>query len=267
MSERGGHRLRWTFAVALLSVVLGASLLPLTGVVVAQEAGESDYEPVNPTDAQRTACDVLGCETPTTLPEPPSGDVPDLPGVPAFFDELIIGLLVIALSAALFLTTRTILRNRRGEDGNDEEDDAVDAVDVVTGTAIRRRPRSAGEWLDAAEQAARSGDWSKALRYLHRSGLLRLDEGGFLRFRKGRTNGEYALMLSGRSPAAASSLRRLSRTVEDVQFGERPATEEMYGPALADWTALSEALSADATQGGTVAGELWDTPAGRDGRG
>lgn len=266
MSERGGSVLR-TCAAALLSLVLAASSLLLAGIVVAQEADESGYEPVNPTDAQRTACDVLGCETPRTLPEPPSGDIPNTPGVPAFFDELLIGLLVVALSAALFLTTRTILRNRRGDDGDDEKDESEDAVDVVTGTAIRRRPRSADEWLDAAEQAARSGDWSKALRYLHRSGLLRLDERGFLKFRKGRTNGDYALMLSGRSPAAASSLRRLSRTVEDVQFGEHPATEEMYGPARAGWTSLSEALIADATRAGAAAGELWDAPSGRDDRG
>ncbi|MCC7077786.1 MAG: DUF4129 domain-containing protein [Acidimicrobiia bacterium] len=200
---------------------------------------------------------MVGCED-TTPPRPP--DLPDGPGAPAltvpgFLNVLIIGVLGAALAVGLFLAVRAIIRNRKGEDTADEEGDG-DGVEITAGSTRRLRPKSAADWAQLAREAAQAGEWDRALRYMHRSGILRLDEEGHVRYRRGRTNGEYALLLSTRSPRAAGTLRSLSRTVEDVQFGEQPASGDMFESAEAGWAELERTLDVPTA-------DAFETTAGR----
>lgn len=241
------HRRRWL--AALLAALLAAFIV--TAPVASAQQSESDNtQPPTPDEARDAACDVIGCE-PNTLPEPP--DLPNFQippvGAASGIGSVILVILIIVVVAALVLAIVAMARNRRSDD--EEDEDNRDHIDVTTGIHGRKRraPKTAKDWEELALLAAGEDDYEAALRYLHHAGVLRLDEDGHIRFQKGRTNGEYAALLAAARPSATSKLRNLNRGVEDVLFGERPATAERFSDAERGWSELRNELTPSRDRG------------------
>lgn len=79
----------------------------------------------------------------------------------------------------------------------------------------------------AAQTAAQNGDYSAALTLGHRALLAQLHHGGRIKFHRSRTNGDYLRDLR-RDPELRRDLRPLVHSVEEVQFGGRPAGDERW---------------------------------------
>ena len=87
------------------------------------------------------------------------------------------------------------------------------------------------------ETAAQAGDYRSALRYLYLSVLLSLDERGFLRFDKTRTNREYITSLTTRNTTNPHRMEiqkisgqfiSLVETFEEVWYGFHPVDQALY---------------------------------------
>ncbi len=141
--------------------------------------------------------------------------------------------LALVAVAALTLLVVAVVRTRRRLREESAGDD---------GTAPGK-PRKAKDWEAEARRAAQEGRYEDALRFRHFAGLLRLDDGGWIRFTAGRTDGEYATDLSGRLPGAARDFRSLSRLVQDVVFGSAPADAGTLARSEEGWRAFDAGLA------------------------
>lgn len=83
------------------------------------------------------------------------------------------------------------------------------------------------DWLAVADRLARDHDWRGAYRAAFVSLLIRLDREGAIRFRKGRTNGDYLRELSARPPLLGA-LMPFALTFDAVWYGRAQATSEDY---------------------------------------
>jgi hypothetical protein len=103
--------------------------------------------------------------------------------------------------------------------------------------------RPHADWLADAESALRAGDYRSALRALHMAALMRLDEGGFIRYMDSRTDGRFtrALRDSGRHDLA-ETLAAISTPFAAVWYGAAPARPGDYVAAQEHWKRL-EALA------------------------
>ena len=87
-----------------------------------------------------------------------------------------------------------------------------------------------------ADAAERRGDHETALRLRFRAGLLRLDRAGILRYRPSLTSGAVVRRV------ASPSLAVLATTLDEVVYGDRPASAGDVEDARQRWpVALEEA--------------------------
>ncbi|WP_353947073.1 DUF4129 domain-containing protein [Streptomyces sp. HUAS MG91] len=90
------------------------------------------------------------------------------------------------------------------------------------------RPRSAAEHRAAAEAHAAQGHWNQAVQERMRALVRSLEERALLDPRPGRTADEAAGEASRALPQHTDRLRAAARDFDDVTYGGRSATPEMY---------------------------------------
>ncbi|MGY1498266.1 DUF4129 domain-containing protein [Streptomyces sp. QTS52] len=90
------------------------------------------------------------------------------------------------------------------------------------------RPRSAAEHRAAAEAHAVQGHWNQAVQERMRAIVRSLEERALLDTRPGRTADEAAAEAGRTLPAHTDRLRTAARDFDDVTYGGRGATPQMY---------------------------------------
>jgi len=129
---------------------------------------------------------------------------------------VLVAVLLAVLAAAVFFVTRA--RGRRSRPGE---------------LADGRLAPTAAEDPDALERAAddaeRAGDLDRALRLRFRAGLLRLGDGGAIRYRPSVTTGEVRRVLG------SETFDDLARTFEGVAYGGRDAQPPDVETARREW--------------------------------
>lgn len=90
------------------------------------------------------------------------------------------------------------------------------------------RPRSAAEHRAAAEAHAAQGHWNQALQERMRAVVRSLEERALLDARPGRTADEAAAEAGRTLPAHTDHLRTAARDFDDVTYGGRTASPQMY---------------------------------------
>ncbi|GAA3866867.1 DUF4129 domain-containing protein [Streptomyces lacrimifluminis] len=90
------------------------------------------------------------------------------------------------------------------------------------------RPRSAAEHRAAAEAHAARGHWNQAVQERMRAVVRSLEERALLDARPGRTADEAAAEAGRTLPAHTDRLRTAARDFDEVTYGGRTATPQMY---------------------------------------
>ncbi len=90
------------------------------------------------------------------------------------------------------------------------------------------RPRSAAEHRAAAEAHAAQGHWNQAVQERMRAVVRSLEERALLDARPGRTADEAAAEAGRTLPAHTDRLRTAARDFDEVTYGGRTATPQMY---------------------------------------
>ncbi len=85
---------------------------------------------------------------------------------------------------------------------------------------------SAGLWK-LAQQAAQQGQWNQAIVYLYSYLLLQLDQAGWIRLEKGRTNRYYLRQLRA-DPEVYSWMREIVWAFEDAFFGHHQLSPQRF---------------------------------------
>ncbi|MGH4013130.1 MAG: DUF4129 domain-containing protein [Pseudonocardiaceae bacterium] len=108
---------------------------------------------------------------------------------------------------------------------------AVGRVGRVTSSAatpFEQRPRSAAQYRQAAEDYAARAAWAPAVRERLRAIVRDLEQRDLLEARPGRTADEAAVQAGAALPDCAAGLREAARIFDEVWYGARPATAQMY---------------------------------------
>ncbi len=90
--------------------------------------------------------------------------------------------------------------------------------------------RRESEWERFAEELAAAGRYREAIRALYHAVLVALYRGGWLHYRKGRTNWEYVASLPPAAPWRGDFVL-LTRRFEEEWYGRRESREEAYRAA------------------------------------
>jgi hypothetical protein len=90
--------------------------------------------------------------------------------------------------------------------------------------------RRESEWARFAGELAAAGRYREAIRARYHAVLVALYGGGWLHYRKGRTNWEYVAALAPALPWRGDFIR-LTRTFEEEWYGRRESREEAYARA------------------------------------
>jgi Domain of unknown function (DUF4129) len=90
------------------------------------------------------------------------------------------------------------------------------------------RELTARDHRTAAEAHAAAGQWAEAVRERFRAVVREFEQRGLLDPRPGRTADEAAAEAGAVLPVAADRLRAAARVFDDVWYGGRAATREMY---------------------------------------
>lgn len=98
----------------------------------------------------------------------------------------------------------------------------------IAGGVLADPRRSAADHLRDAEAAAAAGRWHDAVIARMRALARQLEDDGVLEARPGRTADELAAEAGAARPDAAAALRSAARTFDDVAYGGRTATRDMY---------------------------------------
>jgi hypothetical protein len=138
-----------------------------------------------------------------------------LAGLPEYLLWVIRGVLLLALLLILYHLAITLRLLLAGPSRRAEQQAWL--------TPRRSSPEQA---LRAAREAAARGEFRLALRRLYEAVLLRLDHRGILVYAPWRTNWENLRAL--KSPRLRTTMEPLTRAVDDVFYGDRPATDEIY---------------------------------------
>ena len=105
--------------------------------------------------------------------------------------------------------------------------------------------RSSREWLAAAEEAERAGNWRLAVRNRHRALVARLTARGVVSPAPGATAGEILRSASAHSPAVEEPLTHATRLFKDSWYGASEAdrsTSERFALYAAEVLAASESV-------------------------
>jgi len=136
-------------------------------------------------------------------------------GAPVLFWVLVIGcvvvltLLLIHISWAVLSVIAAARRARREMAGQ------------------QRRRHLSGSYATAADQAARAGDFTEAVRCLFLCLVYHFDESGRISFLPAGTNREYLGRFADR-PAVHGDLAVFVDTLDDNWYGQRPTPPEQY---------------------------------------
>ncbi len=133
--------------------------------------------------------------------------------------------LPVALALVVVLAGLVAWRRQRGEE---EEAPVDDAATVTTGSAETLAPAGPDD-VDAALAEAASGRVGPALLRLRALALSRLSDDGTIRLEPGRTDREYARLLSGQLQA---DFRQLARGIERYRYAQRALDPSMARAAL-----------------------------------
>jgi hypothetical protein len=101
----------------------------------------------------------------------------------------------------------------------------------------QQRRRLAERYRAEAEERARAGEYTEAIRLLFLSLVHAFDESGRLLFRPALTNQEYLQFFADR-PAVAERLRVLVDVLDANWYGQHPTDEARYGECLALYESL-----------------------------
>jgi hypothetical protein len=93
------------------------------------------------------------------------------------------------------------------------------------------RQENGATLLDRAQEEARRGRFTEAIRCCHRAALLGLDRRGLVRFHESLTSGDYRRQLE-RRPREKRAFEALARVYEPAFFGGIPAGEPDYSESL-----------------------------------
>jgi hypothetical protein len=140
---------------------------------------------------------------------------------PVLFWLVIVGLgvmLVLALGHIVFALAQAV----RGQERQARADGGAAATDVAE--------RDPTRWEHRAREAAAAGRLREAALALYHAVVLRLDQQGAVRFRPGKTAGEYRREAHA-SPAMGGRFDRFLRIFHPLAFGAR-------GPEPAAWESL-----------------------------
>ena len=97
---------------------------------------------------------------------------------------------------------------------------------------------------DAADRAARTGDYAAAVRWRFRAGLLHLDERGRIRYQPGMTSSEVSQVLT--SP----DFEILARRFDEIVYGHQSASEIDDREARHRWSRVLATAPVEAPTGG-----------------
>jgi hypothetical protein len=165
---------------------------------------------------------------------------------------LLVILLIVVLGTALLLLLRKMGKPRKDSAGKEKKPKhlAGGAGEVpLFGAALHRHN---------AEQAARGGDWQKAIRERFRAVIATLDERRLLPERRDRTADEAARDAGDLLPEHAAALREAALAFDEVEYGDYLGTPEGYAVIGAVDDAIAEAPRADTGTG------THGAPAGQD---
>jgi Domain of unknown function (DUF4129) len=101
--------------------------------------------------------------------------------------------------------------------------------------------RRGGEWEERAEELAAAGRFREAVRARFHGVLVALFAGGWLHYRKGRTNWEYVAALSPALPWRGDFIR-LTRSFEAEWYGRNESAEADYRRASEEAESVLEGL-------------------------
>jgi hypothetical protein len=93
--------------------------------------------------------------------------------------------------------------------------------------------RTAAELREAAERAARAGDWVTAVEEQFRAIAAALDERTFVRVTPGTTATEFAQQAAAAFGEEREALRDAARAFDAVRYLDRPGTESAYQQLVA----------------------------------
>lgn len=207
-------------------------------------SGTGDPPPVDPDEARRTADEILrGAEY-----DEPGQSIIDralewlferlgdlVPSTGAGGPGNVIGWLVVAalVAAAIWFVVK-----------------AVRAPSIRTPSsepAMRygtESHRDATAWLEESRRLAAVGDHRGAIRCRHQAMVARVVTDGVVDDVAGRTAGEYRDLLARAAPDEKARLARLTRTFDDVWYGDAPAGSADLGSFAADCDEVERAVEA-----------------------
>lgn len=120
------------------------------------------------------------------------------------------------LAAGIALLARNLIVRRQ----------AVRRIEMFRGDG--ELERSSRAQREAAEREAEQGRFEEAVRLMFLAMLLRMDELGWIRAEKWKTNLEYAEELAGRRPEAVQSFSQAAGVFENVFYGQQSAGRGDY---------------------------------------
>lgn len=127
---------------------------------------------------------------------------------------LLVGAGVVTVGLVLFFVIRRLRREI--------------APDVEPGPIAQNGdPQNAGRAMDRARDFSQIGDYRQALRYLYLSTLLLLEERGFIRYDRSRTNLEYLQSVVDH-PQLATHLREVIQIFERSWYGLQAPDAQTY---------------------------------------
>jgi hypothetical protein len=91
--------------------------------------------------------------------------------------------------------------------------------------------RNSDEWLSAAQQLSKNGDYRKALRAIFVATLIRLDAAGIVTYEQFRTNGEY-LRATRKHASFFSQFNIMVNAFDAGWYGNMPVSESVYRQGL-----------------------------------
>jgi hypothetical protein len=100
------------------------------------------------------------------------------------------------------------------------------------------------EWIHAAREAAKRGDFREAVHSAYWAGICYLEDGGVVRKDRTRTPREYMRSVSSATQLAVSgrktreALSALTMVLEQVWYGRRPASNQDFANAMRSVEAL-----------------------------
>ncbi|MUT64631.1 DUF4129 domain-containing protein [Paenibacillus sp. NEAU-GSW1] len=146
-------------------------------------------------------------------------DLISVAGVPQGASELfayvLLGLVLLLLAAAVVWLGRRLLQQRAGR-----KPEYFSSTDELL--------KSSRVQHEAAKKQAEQGQYDEAVRLMFLALLLMMDEQGWVRAEKWKTNFEYAEELDNRTPELVETFKLAAAIFENVHYGKKAANAGDY---------------------------------------